>query len=207
MKEQSQQAASTDRDGQKNLSDKARFSKAIAKNPKTVGAVAPSGRALGRMMAAQVDQSIPGKIIELGPGTGSITEALLEAGVPQERLVLVEANEDFYDLLKARYPRSTAILGDAFAIREIVEQHLDAPPAAIVSGLPLFNQPPERRIDLIREAMKVLTRGGSYIQFSYHILPPVRRASGDFHLRGTRRVWWNIFPARVWVYSPKDGKA
>lgn len=185
------------------LRDKAQFSRAIAKDLKTVGAVAPSGRPLGRMMAAQVDQDISGKIIELGPGTGSITEALLEAGIPQDRLLLVEASSDFYHLLKDRYPGATIIHGDAFALKKIVEAQLDSPPAAIVSGLPLFNQPPARRLELVKDAMGVLAPGGSLIQFSYHILPPVRRDAGVFHLRGTRRVWWNLFPARVWVYSPK----
>ena len=207
MNEQFQQAVDSSSGEQKNtpggLSDKARFSKAAAKDPKTVGAVAPSGRPLARMMAVQVDQNIPGQIIELGPGTGSITHALLEAGIAEDRLVLVEYSQDFYDLLKARFPKAKVIRGDAFAISQIVEEHLDTPPAAIVSGLPLFNQPLARRIALVNDAMKVLARGGSYIQFSYHILPPVRRGSGSFILRGTRRVWRNIFPARVWVYTPK----
>ncbi|MBZ0218368.1 MAG: methyltransferase domain-containing protein [Fimbriimonadaceae bacterium] len=199
MNKQPRNAQKTERRG---LSDKAHFSKAIAKDPKTVGAVAPSGRPLARMMAAQVDQSVPGTIIELGPGTGSITDALLEAGIPEERLLLVEASPDFYDLLRVRYPRATVIRGDAFAIREIVAAHLDGAPAAIVSGLPLFNQPAARRAALIDDAMKILAPGGAFVQFSYHVLPPVRR--GAFDLRGTRRVWWNLFPARVWVYSPEQ---
>jgi len=184
--------------------DKARFSKAAAKDPKIVGAVAPSGRALGRMMAAQVDSSVPGKIVELGPGTGSITEALLEAGIPENRLVLVEYGQDFYDLLRTRYPRAQVIRGDAFALSDLIHTHLDAPPACIVSGLPLFNFPMGQRIDLVNAAMTELAPGGSLIQFSYHILPPVRRNAGSFKLRGTRRVWRNVFPARVWVYTPEQ---
>ena len=72
------------------FADKARFLKTLVASPRLTGAVAPSGRALARAMAAAAGSPSQGLIVELGPGTGPVTQALIEAGVAPERLVLVE---------------------------------------------------------------------------------------------------------------------
>lgn len=184
------------------LRDEARFSRALAAHPRETGALAPSGKHLARLMAEQVDPSVPGYIVELGPGTGPFTRALVDRGIPEERLILIEYNEEFTGLLKARYPKATVIRGDAYSIARALAPYTSQPLCAVVSGLPLFNQPMTRRLRLLAQALKLLDPRGAFIQFTYHVIPPVPAGAGDFRMSGTKRIWWNMFPARVWVYRP-----
>ena len=85
------------------LADNARFLKNLVAAPRLTGAVAPSGRALARAMAAAAGSPPDGLIVELGPGTGPVTRALIEAGVARERLVLVEYDAGFCRLLRQRF--------------------------------------------------------------------------------------------------------
>lgn len=184
------------------LKDDLRFSVEWAARPRAVGAIAPSGRSLARAMAREIDPSIPGPVVELGPGTGVITRALIARGVSEDRLILVEAHRGFAALLKERFPLATVVADDAFALSRIVRTVGRAPVAAIVSGLPLFNQPMFRRLHLVAQAMSLVDPRGCFVQFSYHVMPPVPGRFRRFTVRGTPRVWRNLFPARVWVYRP-----
>ena len=95
------------------LDDEVRFIRSWIEKPLAIGAVTPSGRALARTMAGYVDPRRPGPVIELGPGTGPVTEALLAQGIDQSRLVLVEFDPTFCRLLRKRYPAATVVQGDA----------------------------------------------------------------------------------------------
>src|SRR6187431_616790 len=96
------------------LDDEVRFIRSWLEKPLATGAVTPSGRILARTMARYVDPDFSGPVVELGPGTGPVTEALLEQGVSQERLVLLEFNPTFCQLLRSRFPRATVVQGDAY---------------------------------------------------------------------------------------------
>ena len=162
----------------------------------------PSGKALARTMASYVDPRIPGPIVELGPGTGPVTDALIRRGVAQDRLILVEFNPEFCQLLKRRFPKATIIQGDAYDLQETLSGILQEPAAATVSSLPLFTKPMDHRLDLLEAAQAVMHPGCA--------VHPV-------HLRGgaadpdalrhsiapaaSNRVWRNLPPARVWVYN------
>src|ERR1700743_1073498 len=102
-----------------------------------MGAVMPSGRVLARTMAQYVDVRATGPVVELGPGTGAITNALIEHGVDPKRLVLVEYNPGFCALLRDRYPQAKVVQGDAYRLKDSLWNVLGTPPAAVVSGLPL----------------------------------------------------------------------
>src|SRR3712207_9553513 len=84
-------------------------------------------------MASFVDPRIPGPVIELGPGTGPVTDALIRRGVAQDRLVLVEYSPEFCQLLKRRFPKATIIQGDAYDLAETLSGILSEPAAATVS--------------------------------------------------------------------------
>ena len=118
-----------------------RFIRSWLERPLTVGAVTPSGKLLARTMARYVDPNSTGPVVELGPGTGPVTEALVEAGVDPARLVLVEFNPAFCRLLRQRYPEATLVQGDAYSLRRLLETLLLQPAAAVVSGLPLITKP------------------------------------------------------------------
>ena len=186
--------------------DEARFIRTWLENPSATGAVSPSSRALSRAMARYVDPSTPGPVIELGPGTGPVTDALLRRGVAPERLVLVEYEAAFCRLLARRYPRCQVIQGDAYALGDTLREQLSAPAAAVVSSLPLLNRPEWQRFHLLMEAFELLRPGAPFIQFTYGLLSPVPRHDGLspvlFDATVSAPVWLNLPPARVWVYRP-----
>ncbi len=93
-----------------------------------MGAVMPSGKLLARTMAQYVDVNSAGPVVELGPGTGAITNALIEHGVDQKRLVLVEYNPGFCALLRDRYPQAKVVQGDAYALRDSLWESSTSPP-------------------------------------------------------------------------------
>ncbi|MET3274816.1 phospholipid N-methyltransferase [Bradyrhizobium japonicum] len=121
-----------------------------------MGAVMPSGKLLARTMAHYVDVNSDAPVVELGPGTGAITSALVERGVDQKRLVLVEYNPGFCALLRDRYPQAKVVQGDAYRLRDTLWNVLSAPASAVVSGLPLVTKPMLTRLRLIRDAFTAL---------------------------------------------------
>src|ERR1700684_2345949 len=109
------------------LDDEVRFLRSWIERPLSIGAVTPSGKILARTMASYVDPDCSGPVVELGPGTGPVTEALVRAGVAPSRLVLVEFNPSFCRILQARYPEATLVQGDAYSLRRLLEKSLGAP--------------------------------------------------------------------------------
>src|SRR5271156_6974107 len=93
-----------DKPHRRGLADGARFLKSLVAAPRLTGAVAPSGRALARAMAAAAGPPPHGLVVELGPGTGPVTRSLIDAGVARERLVLIEYDPGFCRLLGPRFP-------------------------------------------------------------------------------------------------------
>src|SRR6266581_1844062 len=138
------------------IDDEFRFFRTWIEKPLSMGAVTPSGKALARTMAEYVDPHSDGPIIELGPGTGPVTEALVAQGIDPARLVLVEYDPTFCRLLKARYPTATVVQGDAYSLRRLLVGLLQEPAAAVVSGLPLFTKPLRMRLRLIYEAFSLM---------------------------------------------------
>ncbi len=165
-----------------------------------MGAVMPSGRPLARTMAQYVDIDSNDPVIELGPGTGAITSALLHRGVDQKRLVLVEYNPGFCALLRDRYPQAKVVQGDAYSLRDTLWNVLGAPAAAIVSGLPLVTKPMSTRLKLIRDAFAALAPGAPFVQFTYSVAPPIPKSLPGVSTEASERIWMNLPPARVWVY-------
>ncbi len=182
------------------LDDEVRFIRSWIEKPLAIGAVTPSGRALARTMAAYVDPSVPGPIIELGPGTGPVTEALVAQGIDPSRLVLVEFDPTFCRLLRTRYPDATVVQGDAYGLKRLLAGLLQQPAAAVVSGLPLFTKPLRVRLRLLFEAFGVMSPGAPFVQFTYNAVPPIPKRLERVRAEASERVWMNIPPARVWVY-------
>ena len=189
----------------KRLADEARFIKSWIDNPLQAGALSPSSRFLSKMMAHAVDPATPGPIVELGPGTGPVTQALIERGVAPGRLVLVEYDEGFCRLLAQRFPEARVVRGDAYNLPATLRGALDAPPSAVVSSLPLLNRPEALRLRLLADALELMEADGVFVQFTYGMVSPIPRGR-----RGLRYRWFqseasppilrNLPPARVWVY-------
>ena len=187
------------------FADEARFIKAWFENPLATGAVYPSGKVLSRTMARAVNLDVSGPIIELGPGTGPVTEALIRRGVSQDRLILVEFDPDFCKLLARRYPMATVVKGDAYALTESVARVLREKASAVVSSLPLLTKPERQRLALLEEAFALMQPEGVFVQFTYGLGSPVPRVDdrfvpSGFHADASPPVWLNFPPARVWTY-------
>jgi phosphatidylethanolamine/phosphatidyl-N-methylethanolamine N-methyltransferase len=182
------------------LDDEVRFLRSWIEKPLHMGAVMPSGKLLARTMAQYVDVESKGPVIELGPGTGAITNALIEHGVDQKRLVLVEYNPGFCALLRDRYPQAKVVQGDAYALRDSLGEVLDARASAVVSGLPLVTKPMLTRLKLIRDAFIALAPGAPFVQFTYSVAPPIPKSLPGVSTEASERIWMNLPPARVWVY-------
>jgi phosphatidylethanolamine/phosphatidyl-N-methylethanolamine N-methyltransferase len=182
------------------LDDEMQFIRTWMEKPISTGAVMPSSRVLARAMARYVDPNSTGPVIELGPGTGPVTEALVRHGVDPARLVLVEFNPDFCRLLRTRYPAATVVQGDAYRLRRLLESHVGEPAAAVVSGLPLVTKPLRTRLRLISEAMTLLADGAPFVQFTYAMLPPIPKELSGIRAEASELIWMNLPPARVWVY-------
>jgi phosphatidylethanolamine/phosphatidyl-N-methylethanolamine N-methyltransferase len=159
-----------------------------------VGAVAPSSKALARAMVAQIPA---GPVLELGPGTGVITESILARGIAPEDLTLVEYDQRFAALLRQRFPGVRIVRGDAFDLARTLGA--TAPFQAIVSGLPLLNFPSSARAQLLDQIFARLAPGAPFIQFSYGLKPPVPAPQGA-RVQRAAFIPFNLPPARVWVY-------
>jgi phosphatidylethanolamine/phosphatidyl-N-methylethanolamine N-methyltransferase len=185
------------------LDDEMQFIRSWMEKPIRTGAVMPSGRALARTMARYVDPESDGPIIELGPGTGPVTQALVQRGVDPARLVLVEFNPDFCRLLRARYPEATVVQGDAYRLRRTLENVVGEKAAAMVSGLPLMTKALRTRLRLIADAVTLLQPSAPFIQFTYAMMPPIPKELSSISAKCSELIWLNVPPARVWVYRGK----
>ncbi len=194
---------------EKRIADEARFIRSWFGNPLRAGAVSPSGRSLARMMARYVDPLATGPIIELGPGTGAITEALLARGVAPSRLFLIEFDPNFCKHLQRRFPGVHVVKGDAYRFRELLADRLAQPAASVVSSLPLLVKSEKQRLNLLADAFDCMEPGGAFIQFTYGPVSPIPRdkpVGPTFRAERSPPVWLNLPPARVWVYQATDGR-
>jgi phosphatidylethanolamine/phosphatidyl-N-methylethanolamine N-methyltransferase len=191
------------------LADNARFIKQWLENPRLIGAVSPSGPALAKAMASFVDLSRPGPIVELGPGTGPVTKALLARGIPAERLVLVEYEHRFCKMLGDRYPGVNIVQGDAYGLKKTLTGKIHDQAATVVSSLPLLVRPERDRVELLHQAFELMGDNGLFIQFTYGLTKspmPLHAVDGNYVGKGSAPIVMNIPPARVWRYR-KAGHA
>lgn len=182
------------------LSDQLRFLRSWLANPLRIGAVAPSSKHLARAMAAVIDPTRPGLVVELGPGTGVVTEAILERGIAPERLLSIEFNSAFVPLLRERFQGVNVVEGDAFAIADIVGRVTRDKVVAVVSSLPLFVHPEAKRIKMVQDAFDLMPPGAPFIQFSYAFVSPIPTAVPGLTVETSGWIWGNVPPARVWTY-------
>ena len=150
-----------------------RFLRTLVKDPFSVGAVAPSSRHLANSMVIGMG---PGaKVVELGGGTGSVTQAILNSGVSPQDLLVIEQNEEFVEFLKERFPHVTVIRAKADSVRHHIAD-LTGPADFVVSGLPLMLFPAERKARLLSQVFSVLRPEGFFHQFTYGGRCPVERS-------------------------------
>jgi phospholipid N-methyltransferase len=172
-----------------------------------VGAVTPSSSHLAARLAAVVPRVGEPVVVELGPGTGSVTAAIEYRLAGRGRHVAVEIDLVLAKHLRAEYPGVEVLVGDAATLEQLLAAHQVPPADAVVSGLPwsLINADAQRVI--VDATARSLRPGGSFTTFAYVHALSMNRARQFRALLGevfdevltTRTVWWNLPPAVTYV--------
>lgn len=173
------------------------------KEPRAVGALCPSSRGLANAMANQVDTTKDGYYIELGAGTGVVTQALLDRGIDPSRLVVIERSPRFADLLKVRFSDLNVIKGDATELSSFLmtEFGFNIKVASIISSLPLRSLAKETKASIINEWATLLDNEGQVIQFSYFLLSSPALHPDLFQETKRKLILRNIPPAKAFCYT------
>jgi phosphatidylethanolamine/phosphatidyl-N-methylethanolamine N-methyltransferase len=185
------------------LNDTGVFLQEWLANPQRMGSVVPSSRKLAAAMAHWLPSDPESFVLELGPGTGAVTEALIERGLREEKLVAIEHNPKMARLLREKFPRAQIITGDAWQLDHLLRDRREPIEnvGAVFSSLPLLNFPPEQAEALAQKIRAVLQPQGNWVQYSYHLGKKQPRGASRFQLHASKIVWLNLPPARVSVFQ------
>ena len=185
------------------ISDSTVFLREWIANPQRTGAVAPSSPQLGAAMARWLPRDRESFVLELGPGTGAVTDALLKQGLREDRLVAIENNPNLAKRLRKRFPRAQIITGDAWRMDDLLRELREpvGSVGAVISSLPLLNFPKAQADELAQKIRAVLEPRGRWVQYSYQIVKDRSRGADDFKLLASKIVWFNLPPARVSVFQ------
>ncbi len=175
------------------------------RSPKSMGSVIPSSRFLAQAVAREVAWK-PGQfVVELGGGTGAITEGLIARGIPRDKLVVVELDGPLYGFLKERFPGSLVIQGDATRLDEITARFPIGEIGTVISGLPMVGMPLAFQRAIIEQGFKAVGPNGFVLQYSYSPVSPVPAKQLGIKARIARFVPLNVPPAFVWKYTQNAG--
>jgi phosphatidylethanolamine/phosphatidyl-N-methylethanolamine N-methyltransferase len=179
------------------------FLQELVNRPRQIGAILPSSRNLAHGMARWLPARPDAYALELGPGTGSVSEALFERGLREDRLIAIEQSPKMADLLRSRFPRATIITGDAFQLDELLKVHSSHAEniETVFSSLPLLNFEAHIADSLAKKIRAVLPAGGRLVQYSYHLGNRQPKAAAHFQCIASKLIWLNLPPARVSVYQ------
>lgn len=181
------------------------------KHPRTVGAIMPSSRALARAMVAAVTPSGGERIVELGPGTGSFTEALQERMRGCGRLLVVELEPAFAARVRERWPTIDCACASAESLEALVAERALAPVDHVVSGLPFASLPGAMTRRILDAIARTLRPGGTFTTFQYvyaYLMPPAISFRSEMSARmggppKRQLILANLPPA--WVLSWRAG--
>ncbi|CCF22003.1 Phosphatidylethanolamine N-methyltransferase/phosphatidyl-N-methylethanolamine N-methyltransferase protein [Pseudorhizobium banfieldiae] len=178
-----------------------RFFKGWIDGPKSVGAILPTSAVTARRMASVINPASGLPVLELGPGTGIITKAIIDRGVAAENIVSIEYSTDFYQHLKRTIPGVNFINGDAFDLDTTLGDWKDRKFDAVISAIPMLSFPMEKRIALLEDLLDRMPPGRPVVQITYSPVSPIDARPDRFHIRHLDFVVRNIPPAQLWVYS------
>jgi phosphatidylethanolamine/phosphatidyl-N-methylethanolamine N-methyltransferase len=179
------------------------FLQELLNAPRQVGAILPSSKKLAVAMARWLPLHSDTYALELGPGTGVVTEALMERGLREDRLIAIEKSPKMADHLRSRFPRAKIITGDAFELDALLMRHARAAGkiGVVFSSLPLLNFEPHIADALAQKIRALLPPEGKLVQYSYHLGNRQPKAAAHFRYLASDLIWLNLPPARVSVYQ------
>ncbi|MDG4905217.1 class I SAM-dependent methyltransferase [Mesorhizobium sp. WSM4898] len=180
--------------------DELKFFKGWIDKPKAVGSIVPTSSVTARKMASIVNPKSGLPVLEVGPGTGVITRAILAQGVKPENLYAIEYSTDFVRHLRRLYPRVNVIEGDAFNLAATLGDKRDLVFDSVVSGVPLLNFPVAQRIAYIESLLDRIPVGRPIVQLTYGPLSPIPPGRGDYTVKHFDFIIRNIPPTQLWIY-------
>ncbi len=183
------------------------FLRTWATSPLKIGSVTPTSRTLANLMVKYAHPDPAGYTLEVGPGTGVVTQALVDAGIPAERIVSVEYDKDFCKHLQKRFPGMHVMRGDALDLRNTLGEFRDTKFSAALSGIPLLNMPKAKRAPYLESLLDQLVPGGVVSQLSYSFVPPQEAIRGRLAVNKSKWVTFNFPPGRAWIYRRPEGFA
>jgi phosphatidylethanolamine/phosphatidyl-N-methylethanolamine N-methyltransferase len=170
--------------------------------PLRIAAVNPSGARLADAIARCIDLTRPGPILELGAGTGSLTQGLVRAGCPPERIIALESEPRLVAVLRREFPAMRIIQGDATRIKDYLAGTVERL-ASVVSSLPIKWFPVEAQYAVVRPCLNLLGPGGLFLQMTNAFTSPLAVDRLGIAGREVGRVWLNLLPAQIWAYSKR----
>ncbi|UVC16187.1 phospholipid N-methyltransferase PmtA [Mesorhizobium onobrychidis] len=180
--------------------DELKFFKGWIDKPKAVGSIVPTSSITARKMASVVNPKSGLPVLEVGPGTGVITRAILAQGVKPENLYAVEYSTDFVRHLRQLYPGVNVIEGDAFNLDATLGDKRGLTFDSVVSGVPLLNFPVAQRIAYVESLLDRIPTGRPIVQLTYGPLSPIPPGRGDYTVEHFHFVIRNIPPTQLWIY-------
>jgi phosphatidylethanolamine/phosphatidyl-N-methylethanolamine N-methyltransferase len=177
-----------------------RFLKGFIDKPKSVGTPFATSPYTGRAMANVIDITSGLPVLEIGPGTGTITRAILGRGVQPEKLYSVEYSEHFLPALKAEFPGVNILHGDALNLDAVLGDRRDMKFDSVISAIPLLNLPMAQRVSYLEDMLTRIPLGRPVIQVTYGPLSPVPAGRGDFSVARADFILRNVPPAHLWTY-------
>ncbi|RWN52678.1 phospholipid N-methyltransferase PmtA [Mesorhizobium sp.] len=180
--------------------DELKFFKGWIDKPKAVGSIVPTSSITARKMASVVNSMSGLPVLEVGPGTGVITRAILAHGVKPENLYAVEYSPDFVRHLRQLYPGVNVIEGDAFNLDATLGDKSGLTFDSVISGVPLLNFPVEQRVAYVESLLDRIPTGRPVVQLTYGPLSPIPPGRGDYTVEHFHFVIRNIPPTQLWIY-------
>ena len=177
-----------------------RFFRGWIDGPRTVGTPLPTSMHTGRAMAGYINAGSGLPILEIGPGTGTITRAILKRGIAPENLYAVEYSSDFVTGLKREFPKANILLGDAFKLDEALGDKRGLVFDCVISAIPLLNIPMKQRIGYIDDMLRRIPAGRPVVQVTYGPMSPIPAGLGRFLVERADFVMRNVPPAHLWTF-------
>ena len=184
----------------KKFDDELKFFKGWIDKPKAVGSIIPTSSVTAKRMASIIDTSSGLPVLEVGPGTGVITKAILARGVKPENLTCIEYAHDFVVHLQRNYPGVDVIEGDAFDLDTTLGEKAKLTFVSVVSGVPLLNFPVATRVKYIESLLDRMPAGRPIVQLTYGPKSPVPPGLGNYTVERFDFIIRNIPPTTLWIY-------
>jgi phosphatidylethanolamine/phosphatidyl-N-methylethanolamine N-methyltransferase len=180
--------------------DELKFFKGWMDKPRAVGSIVPTSSVTARRMASIIDTKSGLPVLEVGPGTGVITKAILSLGVKPSDLYTVEYSHDFVTHLRRNYPGVNVIEGDGFNLDKTLGDKSAMIFDSVVSGVPLLNFPVKRRVAYLENLLSRIPHGRPVVQLTYGPKSPIPPGFGDYTVEHFHFILRNIPPTQLWLY-------